>query len=134
MFRYLIFAPLFCASTALFAQETTDEPTEAASQETTDLLTDTELQTLVAPVALYPDTLLIQILVASTQPLEIVKAERFLIDNADRDPAELEPEIEAMGLGPVRQRACNSVPRSRWPNGDACRLDRNDGNSNAGPV
>ncbi|WP_171238465.1 DUF3300 domain-containing protein [Ruegeria sp. HKCCA5763] len=100
MFRYLIFAPLFCASTALFAQETTDETTEAASQETTDLLTDAELQTLVAPVALYPDTLLIQILVASTQPLEIVKAERFLIDNADRDPAELEPEIEAMGWDP----------------------------------
>ena len=51
-------------------------------------------------MALFPDTLLIQILVAATQPLQIVKAERYLLDNADRDPVELEPEIEAMGWDP----------------------------------
>ncbi|WP_170327383.1 DUF3300 domain-containing protein [Ruegeria arenilitoris] len=89
-------------STALFAQVESEgvaaeEDTSAISA---SLLTDAELQTLVAPVALYPDTLLIQIFVAATQPLEIVKAERYLLDNADRDPAELEPEIEAMGWDP----------------------------------
>ena len=98
MFRYLVIALGLCASTALFAQEATDDA--AASEETSDRLTDAELQTLVAPVALYPDTLLIQILVAATQPLEIVKAERYLLDNADRDPVELEPEINAMGWDP----------------------------------
>ncbi|WP_170351668.1 MULTISPECIES: DUF3300 domain-containing protein [Ruegeria] len=101
MFRYLIFMLGIGASTALYAQETSNDPAaEETSTDQSDLLTDAELQTLVAPVALYPDTLLIQIFVAATQPLEIVKAERFLLDNADRDPAELEPEIDAMGWDP----------------------------------
>ncbi|WP_170764975.1 DUF3300 domain-containing protein [Ruegeria lacuscaerulensis] len=102
MFRYLIFALGIGAATVLDAQEASDDATaaEETSAEQPDLLTDAELQTLVAPVALYPDTLLIQIFVAATQPLEIVKAERYLLDNADRDPAELEPEIEAMGWDP----------------------------------
>ena len=44
-------------------------------------LTEDELDELVAPVALYPDTLLIQVLVATTYPLDIIKAQRFLEDN-----------------------------------------------------
>lgn len=101
MFRFLIFALLIGTGGALYAQDTTDETTgDTQDEASADLLTDAELQTLVAPVALYPDTLLIQIFVAATQPLEIVKAERYLLDNADRDPAELEPEIDAMGWDP----------------------------------
>ncbi|WP_420586073.1 DUF3300 domain-containing protein [Ruegeria sp.] len=101
MFKYLIFALGIGASTTLFAQETSEQPaTEETPPDQSELLTDAELQTLVAPVALYPDTLLIQIFVAATQPLEIVKAERYLLDNADRDPVELEPEIDAMGWDP----------------------------------
>ncbi|MCV6822953.1 MULTISPECIES: DUF3300 domain-containing protein [Halocynthiibacter] len=102
MFRCIVIAIGISASTALLAQETSDTTVEADSAAGTDasLLTDAELQTLVAPVALYPDTLLIQIFVAATQPLEVVKAERFLLDNADRDPAELEPEIDEMGWDP----------------------------------
>ena len=37
-----------------------------------------ELDTLVAPVALYPDALLAQVLVASTYPLQIAQADRLL--------------------------------------------------------
>jgi hypothetical protein len=39
-----------------------------------------QLDQLLAPVALYPDTLLAQILMAATYPLEIVKADRWLQD------------------------------------------------------
>ncbi len=95
MFRYLVLVLGLCAPVSVFAQEASQE-----AQADDTLLTDAELQTLVAPVALYPDTLLIQIFVAATQPFEIVKAERFLLDNADRDPTELEPEIDAMGWDP----------------------------------
>ncbi len=95
MFRYLVLLLGLCAPVSVFAQEASQD-----AQADDTLLTDAELQTLVAPVALYPDTLLIQIFVAATQPLEIVKAERFLLDNADRDPTELEPEIDAMGWDP----------------------------------
>jgi hypothetical protein len=42
---------------------------------------ETELRNLVAPIALYPDALLSQILVASTYPLEIVEAQQWLQQN-----------------------------------------------------
>jgi hypothetical protein len=40
-----------------------------------------ELDQLVAPIALYPDTLLSQVLIASTYPLEVVEAERWAEQN-----------------------------------------------------
>src|SRR5438093_3569303 len=40
-----------------------------------------ELDQLVAPIALHPDPLLAQILMASTYPLEVVQATRFVKDN-----------------------------------------------------
>jgi hypothetical protein len=40
-----------------------------------------ELEQLLAPVALYPDSLLAQILVASTYPLEVVEADRWVQRN-----------------------------------------------------
>jgi Protein of unknown function (DUF3300) len=41
-----------------------------------------ELEQLVAPIALHPDSLISQILMASTYPLEVVQAERFAKQNA----------------------------------------------------
>ena len=41
------------------------------------LLSETQLQQLVAPIALYPDSLLAQILTASTYPLEVAMAARW---------------------------------------------------------
>jgi hypothetical protein len=45
------------------------------------LLKSEQLQQLVAPIALYPDTLLAEVLMASTYPLEVVEAERWLKAN-----------------------------------------------------
>ncbi len=45
-------------------------------------LTPDQLDSLVAPIALYPDPILSQVLVASTYPLEIVEAERWLQQNS----------------------------------------------------
>ncbi|WMS43850.1 DUF3300 domain-containing protein [Acuticoccus sp. MNP-M23] len=42
-----------------------------------------ELDTLVAPVALYPDAVLAQVLVAVTVPLDVVKAQRWVAANKD---------------------------------------------------
>jgi hypothetical protein len=44
-------------------------------------LTPDQLDNLVAPIALYPDPLLSQILVASTYPLEVVEANQWLQQN-----------------------------------------------------
>jgi Protein of unknown function (DUF3300) len=48
----------------------------AAAQDT--LFRSEEIEQLVAPVALYPDSLLAQVLMASTYPLEIVAAARWV--------------------------------------------------------
>ena len=45
------------------------------------VLTPDQLDNLVAPIALYPDPLLGQMLVASTYPLEVVEASRWLQQN-----------------------------------------------------
>ncbi len=65
-----------------------------------ELLTAAELQTLVAPVALYPDTLLIQILVGATAPLDVVKADRLLARSEGADPDTLETEVKAEAFDP----------------------------------
>ena len=44
-------------------------------------LTAQQLDNLVAPLALYPDPLLSQVLVAATYPLEVVEANQWLQDN-----------------------------------------------------
>ena len=43
--------------------------------------TQEQLDQLLAPIALYPDTVLSQILMASTYPLEVVEADRWLKQN-----------------------------------------------------
>jgi hypothetical protein len=47
------------------------------------LLDKGQLDQLVAPIALYPDSLLSQVLIASTYPLEVVQAERWAAKNKD---------------------------------------------------
>lgn len=54
----------------------------APSTPETKPLKPEELEQLVAPVALYPDSLLAQVLMASTYPLEVVQAERWVKQNA----------------------------------------------------
>src|SRR5580698_11144141 len=60
----------FVASSA-WAQQTAPPPTLPPPGQT---LTPNQLDDLVAPIALYPDELLSQIMVAATYPLEVVEA------------------------------------------------------------
>src|SRR5262245_24048919 len=62
----------------LHAAETA-EPQAAEAQP--QLLDQAALDQLVAPIALYPDTLLAQVLMASTYPLEVVQAARWQAAN-----------------------------------------------------
>jgi hypothetical protein len=51
----------------------------------TAILDQAQLDQILAPIALYPDTLLSHILVASTYPLEVIQAARWRAANADLD-------------------------------------------------
>jgi Protein of unknown function (DUF3300) len=57
--------------------------------------TGEELESLVAPFALYPDALLAQVLVASTFPLQIVYADRLLARMDALTDAEIQGEVES---------------------------------------
>ena len=64
-----------------------DQPQQASpstGQDTPNLPSD-QLDSLVAPIALYPDPLLSQVLVASTYPLEIVQLQQWLAQPKHKD-------------------------------------------------
>jgi hypothetical protein len=54
---------------------------QGAAQGSGDTLRPEELDQLLAPIALYPDALMAQVLTASTYPVEIVQAARFAKEN-----------------------------------------------------
>jgi hypothetical protein len=66
--------------------------TTAAEQEAQSF-SDAELAQMLAPIALYPDSLLTHILIASTYPIEIVEAHRWLKKN---DNANTEQKIQLL--------------------------------------
>jgi hypothetical protein len=70
---------LLAAPSGLGAQQTAPGQGNDAAQ--TYTYTQEQLDQLLAPIALYPDTLLSQILMASTYPLEVVEADRWLKQN-----------------------------------------------------
>ena len=69
-----------------------------------------ELDELMAPVALYPDALLAQVLMASTYPLEVVEAARWQKANASLKDKELEAALEKQSWDPS-VKALATVPQ-----------------------
>ena len=65
---------------AIFAAQSKDESAAASQQEAATIPAD-QLDSLVAPIALYPDPMLAQVLAASTYPLEIVQLQQWLEKN-----------------------------------------------------
>src|SRR5688572_2310860 len=59
-----------------------------------------ELEQIVAPIALHPDSLIAQILMASTYPLEIVQADRFAKQNASLKGDALTAALEKQDWDP----------------------------------
>src|SRR5262245_34158554 len=61
--------------------QTSVTPAAPSSTSNDQLLKPEQLDALVAPIALYPDALLSLVLMASTYPLEVVQADRWLAQN-----------------------------------------------------
>ena len=77
--RLLAVALLFAVPHVASAQ--TPPPAQPASAPPQQLLNAGQLDALVAPIALYPDALLSEILMAATYPLEVVAADRWVNAN-----------------------------------------------------
>lgn len=65
------------------APQASPKPPGAAELEAPKKISAEQLESLVAPIALYPDALLAQTLVASTYPLEIIQLQQWLAKNKD---------------------------------------------------
>jgi hypothetical protein len=88
----------------VFAQQTQTAPnpnTNAAPSGTAGgeapKFTKDQLDSLVAPIALYPDPLLAQALAASTYPLELVQLQQWLSQNKNLKGKELVAAVEKQG-------------------------------------
>ena len=79
-----------------------EAPAPHPAAETSSVFKAEQLDQLLAPIALYPDALLAQILMAATYPLEIVKADRWLQDpaHANLQGDQLAAAIEAEAWDP----------------------------------
>jgi hypothetical protein len=83
------------ASPATSAPSVTQAPAAPATEQ--NLLKPEELDALVAPIALYPDPLLAIVLMASTYPLEVVQAERWVSANKKLKGDKLKVAVEKQG-------------------------------------
>ncbi len=75
-----------------FEDEAWDSDERPIGEEGIPLLTPAELDELIGPIALYPDDLLAVVLPASTYPLQVVQAQRFLDELADNPDLEPDPD------------------------------------------
>src|SRR3954466_1651961 len=69
----------------------------AAPVQAQALLKAEELDALVAPIALYPDSLLALVLMASTYPLEVVQVDRWAKDNKNLKGDQLTAAADKQG-------------------------------------
>ncbi len=109
----LVFALASYPLSPAFAQQTNSasEDTATTTEAAEDvLLSNDELDELMAPVALFPDTLLIQILVAATYPLEVVKAKQWLEDNEGMSEEDLSAAIQEQDWDPSVQVLAEAFP------------------------
>src|SRR4030095_14835866 len=72
---------LALSSTAFAQQAQSQEMTTTTNDQQTTTLAPQELDSLVAPIALYPDPILAQTLAASTYPLEVVQLQQWMNNN-----------------------------------------------------
>lgn len=107
------FVALMCSALLLPGDVTPvarfQEPAADASQQDAAPLPPDQLDSLVAPIALYPDPLLAQMLAASTYPLELVQLQQWLaknktlkdkalVDAVEKEP--WDPSVQAMAVVP----------------------------------
>ena len=90
------FATIYCASEAALAAD-------AGSPEIYAQLTSDDLDSLVAPIALYPDALVAQVLGAATYPDQVVAANQFIKVNGDLKGDALRTQVENRGWDPAVQ-------------------------------
>jgi len=98
MRRFWMVLALACVAASLGASSRS--MAQDQQQEQQQLLNQQQIQQLVAPIALYPDALLAQVLTASTYPLEVAMAARWSERNRKLKGAALEDAMQQQSWDP----------------------------------
>jgi hypothetical protein len=104
-----LIVPDYSFLSVLEAQQTTQQPAQPAQQQTQQpaqqnvKISPDQLDSLVAPIALYPDPLLSQTLVASTYPLEIIQLQQWLGRNQNLKDQALKDAVSKQPWDPAIQ-------------------------------
>jgi hypothetical protein len=98
-------ALLFAGLNGAVAQPQQQQPPD------TGTLSMQQIEQLVAPIALYPDTLLSQVLMASTYPLEVVEAARWVKENPNVTGKALQDAMQKQSWDPS-VKALVAVPQT----------------------
>ena len=75
-------------------------PAPVFAQSNIPVFRQEELDQILAPIALYPDSLLAQILMASTYPIEVVQADRWVKANRNLPPEALNDVLDRQSWDP----------------------------------
>lgn len=92
LLSFILSAPV---SLSAFSQQNYQLDEQEKSQ-----ISEAELAQMLAPIALYPDSLLTHILISSTYPIEVIKAQRWLENNPDLNAAQIAQAIESFDWDP----------------------------------
>ena len=80
---------------------------DLSAQSATDLYNQQELAQMLAPIALYPDALLSQILMASTYPIEVIEADRWVKRNSHLEADYLDDALYSKEWDPSVKALCH---------------------------
>src|SRR5215469_2545694 len=95
---------VLCLNTGQFAAAQTQEaPGSAAAEQGAVKLPSDQLDSLVAPIALYPDPMLSQVLIASTYPLEVIQLKQWLDQHKGLKEKELSAAVQKQDWDPSIQ-------------------------------
>jgi hypothetical protein len=106
-----LFGPVWITAGGAAQAQVAAAPAQSQSQQDQQNLSEAQIEQLVAPIALYPDPLLTQILMASTYPLEVVEAARWSRDNPDTKGQWLENAMQGEPWDPS-VKSLTAVPQT----------------------
>src|SRR5579871_2322624 len=94
---FLALAIMAATAVGAAAQQPAAPPSPLPPQPDQTLLKPEQLEALVAPIALYPDALLANMLAAATYPLEVVEADRWVKENKNLKGDALKTQVDKKG-------------------------------------
>ena len=104
-----LFLALSASAEDLKPQPSNEAKFEQADRDAENAFSPAELEQTLAPIALYPDSILSHILIASTYPIEIVQAQRWSKNNPEYKGSQAVEAVDERSGIPVLKHSQHSL-------------------------